>query len=129
MAAQCGSSKMIDALALHHAPIHITGSRLARRRTECRQFNRVSKMILTAGKTLAMRMLLTFLLLPTCALASNSVVHMSHYDLMRPDFVGMAREGVVGVIHEATFPRRERDAKYSGRQRAALDAGLLWGAY
>ena len=76
-----------------------------------------------------MRVLLAFLLLPTCALGANSVVNMSHYDLMRPDFAGMAREGVVGVIHEATFPRLERDARYSERQRAALEAGLLWGAY
>src|SRR5436309_10233560 len=72
--------------------------------------------------------LLAFLLLPTCALAANSVVNMSHYDLMRPDFAGMAREGVAGVIHEATF-RLERDARYSERQQAALKAGLLWGAY
>ena len=86
-------------------------------------------MLLTTGKTLAMRMLLAFLLLPTCALGANNVVNMSHYDLMRPDFAGMAREGVAGVIHEATFPRLERDAKYSERQRAALEAGLLWGAY
>src|SRR5437868_8998212 len=54
---------------------------------------------------------------------------MSHYDLMRPDFVAMANEGIVGVIHEATFPRLERDARYYERQRAALEAGLLWGAY
>jgi lysozyme len=86
-------------------------------------------MPLTTGKTSTMRTLLAFLLLPTCALAANSVVNMSHYDLMRPDFAGMAREGIVGVIHEATFPRLQRDAKYSERQRAALEAGLLWGAY
>src|SRR5256885_9103379 len=54
---------------------------------------------------------------------------MAHYDLMRPDFVAMANEGIVGVIHEATFPRLERDARYYERQRAALEAGLLWGAY
>ena len=89
----------------------------------------VPEMLLTMGKTSAMRMLLAFLLLPTCALGANSVVNMSHYDLMRPDFAGMAREGVAGVIHEATFPRLERDARYSERQRAALEAGLLWGAY
>src|SRR5205814_7087747 len=74
-------------------------------------------------------MLLVFLLLPACTFAANSVVNMSHYDLMRPDFVAMANEGIVGVIHEATFPRLERDARYSERQRAALEAGLLWGAY
>ena len=56
-------------------------------------------------------------------------MNMSHYDLMRPDFVGMASEGIVGVIHEATYPRLERDARYYERQRAALEAGLLWGAY
>jgi lysozyme len=76
-----------------------------------------------------MRTLVAFLLLPACALGANSVVNMSHYDLMRPDFAGMVREGVAGVIHEATFPRRQRDARYSERQQAALEAGLLWGAY
>ncbi len=91
--------------------------------------NGVPEMLLTTGKTLAMRILITLLMLPTCALGTNSVVNMSHYDLMRPDFAGMAREGVAGVIHEATFPRLERDAKYSERQRAAVEAGLLWGAY
>ena len=86
----------------------------------------VPEMLLNVGKTSAMRMLLAFLLLPTCALGANSVVNMSHYDLMRPDFGGMAREGVAGVIHEATFPRLERDARYAERQAAALEAGLLW---
>ncbi len=89
----------------------------------------VPEMLLTMGKTSAMRMLVAFLLLPTCALGANSVVNMSHYDLMRPDFAGMIREGVAGIIHEATFPRLERDARYAERQRAALEAGLLWGAY
>jgi hypothetical protein len=69
-------------------------------------------------KSSAVRILLVFLLLPACAFAANSVVNMSHYDLMRPDFVAMANEGIVGVIHEATFPRLERDAKYYERQRA-----------
>lgn len=77
-----------------------------------------------------LRRLLFLCLFPTAAIgASNSVVNMSHYDLMRPDFDRMRREGVVGVIHEATFPRFQRDDKYAQRQRAARDAGLLWGAY
>ena len=76
-----------------------------------------------------MRILLTFLLLPACAFGANSVVNMSHYDLMRPDFTGMKNEGVAGIIHEATFPRRQRDTRYADRQRAAFEAGLLWGAY
>ena len=129
MAAQCGFNKMIEAFGLHDMRIHITGSRLALGKLNGRRFNRVSEMLLTMGKTLAMRMLLAFLLLPACALGANSVVNMSHYDLMRPDFAGMVREGIAGVIHEATFPRLERDAKYAERQRAALEAGLLWGAY
>src|SRR5436309_1847919 len=86
-------------------------------------------MLLTTGNTSAMRMLVAFLLLPACALGANSVINMSHYDLMRPDFAAMAKEGVVGVIHEATFPRLQRDSKYAERQRAAREAGLLWGAY
>jgi lysozyme len=77
----------------------------------------------------AIRTLFALLALPACALGANNVVNMSHYDLMRPDFAGMANEGVAAVIHEATFPRLERDARYSERQRAALEAGLLWGAY
>src|SRR5438093_11046490 len=75
------------------------------------------------------RIFLAFLFLPLCAFASNSVVNMSHYDLVRADFVGMKNEGVVGGIHEATFPRLQRDWRYLQRQTAASQAGLLWGAH
>lgn len=75
-----------------------------------------------------LRVLLVFVS-PVCAFASNSVVNMSHYDLMRVDFVGMKSEGIVGVIHEASYPRYERDAYYRARHEAAARAGLLWGAY
>ena len=91
--------------------------------------NGILEMLLTTGKTSTMRILLAFLLLPACALGANNVVNMSHYDLMRPDFAGMKKEGVAGVIHEATFPRQQRDTRYAERQRAAFEAGLLWGAY
>src|SRR5438874_1460177 len=63
------------------------------------------------------------------AFGSNSVVNLSHYDLMQPDFVGIKSEGIIAVIHEATYPRFERDARYRERQVAAMQAGLLWGAY
>ena len=63
------------------------------------------------------------------AFGSNSVVNLSHYDLMQPDFVGMKSEGIVAVIHEATYPPFQRDARYRERQVAAMQAGLLWGAY
>src|ERR1043166_1957523 len=69
------------------------------------------------------------LLLPLSTFATNAVVNMSHYDLMRPDFVRMKSEGIVGIIHEATYPRNERDPFYVVRQQSAARAGLLWGAY
>jgi lysozyme len=63
------------------------------------------------------------------ARANNSVVNLSHYDVVHPDFAAMRNEGVLGVIHEATFPRFSLDWKYGDRQEAATQAGLLWGAY
>ncbi len=63
------------------------------------------------------------------ALAGNSVVNLSHYDLMRPDFAQMKREGVHAIIHESSYPKFVRDAKYASRQEAAVGAGMLWGAY
>src|SRR5262245_10476091 len=70
-----------------------------------------------------------FFSLPACAFSAVQVVNLSHYDMMRPDFVTMKRQGIVGVIHEATYPPFVRDAKYLDRQMGALQAGLLWGAY
>jgi len=70
-----------------------------------------------------------FFLVPACAFAASNVVNMSHYDMMRPDFDAMKREGIIGVIHEATYPKLARDSKYVDRQMGALRAGLLWGAY
>ncbi len=61
--------------------------------------------------------------------ASNSVVNLSHYDEARPQFNLMEAEGVVGVIHEATFPVGNVDEAYGLRQDTALADGLLWGAY
>lgn len=63
------------------------------------------------------------------ALASNSVVNLSHYDMMQPDFAAMKSEGILGIIHEATYPPFTRDAYYTLRQKTAARAGLLWGAY
>jgi lysozyme len=68
-------------------------------------------------------------LLPACTFATNGVVNLSHYDMVQPDFVTMKSDGILGVIHEATYPRSEIDAKYFQRQQAATRAGLLWGAY
>src|SRR2546426_2470518 len=68
-------------------------------------------------------------LVPASAFAASNVVNLSHYDLMRPDFVTMRSEGIFGVIHEASYPRFDRDSQYATRQQAATRAGLLWGAY
>jgi lysozyme len=70
-----------------------------------------------------------FFSLPACVFAGNSVVNLSHYDMVRPDFLAMKSEGVLGVIHEATYPPFARDPKYLERQQAATRAGLFWGAY
>jgi len=75
------------------------------------------------------RIFLVLQVFQVCAFASNSVVNLSHYDLMRPDFERMKTEGIVGVIHEATYPRFDRDSHYGSRQVDATRAGLLWGAY
>ena len=80
-------------------------------------------------KAFVLRIWLLLQVFQVCALASNSVVNLSHYDLMRVDFEQMKSEGIVGVIHEATYPRFDRDSLYGGRQGAATRAGLLWGAY
>src|SRR5216117_3845886 len=68
-------------------------------------------------------------LIPAGAFSATNVVNLSHYDMMRPDFTTMKRQGIVGVIHEATYPSFVRDPKYLDRQMGALQAGLLWGAY
>ncbi len=75
------------------------------------------------------RILLSILALPVSAFATNAVVNLSHYDTMRVDFPGMKSEGILGVIHEASYPPFTRDAYYTVRQQAAAGAGLLWGAY
>jgi lysozyme len=67
--------------------------------------------------------------LQACAFAGNNVVNLSHYDYMRPDFRRMRAEGVLGVIHESSYPPFVPDDKYLGRQFEATRAGLLWGAY
>ncbi|HEX8280323.1 MAG TPA: glycoside hydrolase family 25 protein [Chthoniobacterales bacterium] len=80
-------------------------------------------------KAFLCRIVFIFALAQGSAFASNTVVNLSHYDLMRVDFERMRQEGIVGVIHEATYPRNVRDDRYAARQAQATRAGLLWGAY
>ena len=44
-------------------------------------------------------------------------------------FQKAADNGLWGVIHKATTGATGKDGKYAQRRQAALDAGLLWGAY
>src|SRR5690349_17207698 len=77
-----------------------------------------------------LRIVMLVVALPASAWASsNCVVNLSHYDLLHPDFAAMKNQGVVGIIHEATYPRFDRDNLYPSRQQAVARAGLLWGAY
>src|SRR5882762_8033106 len=80
-------------------------------------------------KSSMFRIAVLFSGLPVGVFSAANVVNLSHYDMMRPDFDAMKRQGIVGVIHEATYPPSVRDPKYLDRQMGALQAGLLWGAY
>jgi lysozyme len=80
-------------------------------------------------KFFLVRVFLVLVASPLSAFAGNSIVNLSHYDAMQPDFGTMRSQGIVGVLHEATYPRYVRDDKYSARQGAAVRAGLFWGAY
>ncbi len=86
-------------------------------------------MLTVRAMNFLMRSLVMLVLLPVSTWAANSVVNLSHYDLMRPDFAAMQKRGIVAVIHEASYPRAVRDDQYAMRQNAAVRAGLLWGAY
>src|SRR5271155_683564 len=61
--------------------------------------------------------------------AANSVLSLSHYDERSLDFPEMQREGLEGVIHEATYPSYDHDSRYALRQSEVARAGLRWGAY
>lgn len=45
------------------------------------------------------------------------------------DFAAIAAFGVAGIIHKASQGIATIDRMYAMRRQAALDAGLLWGAY
>ncbi len=81
----------------------------------------------------AWRLLLCCATLATAAAdaraAANAVVNLSHYDALVPDFPRMRAEGVIGIIHEATYPPGSSDPRYAARAEAAVHHGMLWGAY
>src|SRR3982751_2915081 len=55
-------------------------------------------------------------LIPAVALSATNVLNLSHYDVMRPDFATVKRQGIVGVIHEGTYPPFVRDPKFLDRR-------------
>lgn len=56
------------------------------------------------------------------------VIDISHHQKI-VDFKKARAAGVVGVVHKATQGTHFVDGKYAARKKAALQAGLLWGAY
>jgi lysozyme len=56
------------------------------------------------------------------------VVDLYHNDQVT-SFAQAAAAGLWGVIHKATTGATGQDSEYRNRRQAALDAGLLWGAY
>ena len=58
----------------------------------------------------------------------NVVVDLSHHN-ENVDFAKMKAAGIVAVIHKATQGLTYVDRMYAARQKAASNAGLLWGAY
>ena len=69
-----------------------------------------------------------FFALPVCAFSATNVVNLSHYDMMRPDFATMKRQGIVGVIHEATYPPFVRDPKYLDQANGGAASGTALGS-
>jgi Glycosyl hydrolases family 25 len=62
------------------------------------------------------------------AIIKLRVVDLYHGDRVS-SFKKAAGFGIWGIIHKATTGATGRDGKYSIRRSAAVDAGLLWGAY
>jgi lysozyme len=56
------------------------------------------------------------------------VIDLSHWNEVT-DWAAIRASGVLGVIHKATQGTSYADPLYDSRKQAALDAGLLWGAY
>ena len=56
------------------------------------------------------------------------VLDISHHNDVS-SFDNIKAAGIVGIIHKATQGTGMVDQMYAPRKQAALDAGLLWGAY
>jgi Glycosyl hydrolases family 25 len=60
---------------------------------------------------------------------SNSVIDLSHHNGTKLRFDKAKADGIVGVIQKATQGESYVDATFKKNKAAALDAGLLFGAY
>lgn len=63
------------------------------------------------------------------ATITNAVIDISHHNGTRLDFADAKTDGLIAVIHKATQGQSGRDPHYARNRAAAIDAGLLWGAY
>ena len=59
----------------------------------------------------------------------NCIIDLSHHNGDAHDFARTRTEGIVGVIHKASQGLSLGDAMYGRNRAAAVEAGLLWGAY
>lgn len=58
----------------------------------------------------------------------NAIIDLSHHNRIT-DFATIKAAGIVAIIHKATQGTDYTDPEYLQRRGAALEAGLLWGAY
>lgn len=56
------------------------------------------------------------------------VVDISHHNIVK-DFGLASAAGIWGIIHKSSQGRAYGDPDYALRRKAAVNAGLLWGAY
>jgi lysozyme len=59
---------------------------------------------------------------------TNAIIDLSHFN-QNLDFDQASGDGILGVIHKATQGTTRVDPLYIAHRDAALDAGMLWGAY
>src|SRR5712692_3514662 len=57
----------------------------------------------------------------------DAIVDLNHNNAI--DMAKAAKDGIVAVIHKASESASFKDPAYIKRRTAALNAGLLWGAY
>src|SRR5215212_10202316 len=62
-------------------------------------------------------------------MASNTIIDISHHNGTKLRFDKAKDDGIVGVIQKATQGEAYIDATFKKNRDAALEAGLLFGAY